>query len=372
MLKNLATKSFRTVVPALVAFACVANAQIASWKVNFGPRRFQQDGWTALGPQACCNIDTAQQDSIQFGTNEPTIAINARGSRDYGPVVSGPWMNMSNVLRTFLYGDGVVTISNLVPRNNYIVTLYGHDTSTNRQHPHHVGLGVDFVITGATMMQRRVVFSDRGDSPPLNDLTKITINMRANPQGRITISFDRLINGLEIWHGESDAPTPAPTTTTPTPPPTGWWEHSNFSVLDERIQALEQLLNTMPQVVNNISSLDSRLATVEALQAQVAQLNATVVQQSVTLNTVRAAMLDAVDALSARSPQPQPPGTSCTGSSCVPSVTAEGRDISMRAPGGAVSIESGTCGTIDICEDRTFTNQTLQRILSAFDSFALV
>ena len=86
-------------------------------------------------------------------------------------------------------------------------------------------------------------------------------------------------------------------------------------------------------------------STMALLQSTVAVQNTTLTDRIANIETV---ITEAVAAL----PLPPVPGVgaSCTGTSCVPTVAANDNNIEISAAGGDVTINTGTCGSVNPCD----------------------
>eukprot|EP00041_Stephanoeca_diplocostata_P013324 m.233457 g.233457 ORF g.233457 m.233457 type:complete len:365 (-) comp19295_c0_seq1:362-1456(-) len=102
-----------------------------------------------------------------------------------------------------------------------------------------------------------------------------------------------------------------------------------------------QMLSTIEQIVVDNSSHNARL---DALEPLVAHISTGITQALLQVPTVDI-----------------PSATTCTGSGCIPSVTAQSADILVQAPGGNVNFVTMQCGTVDPCT----TLQQVQSLASA-------
>ena len=92
------------------------------------------------------------------------------------------------------------------------------------------------------------------------------------------------------------------------------------------------------------------------LAAKLADLQETVAQAASAQAAVAEAHQSAAYAVASTSPLANPGaaagGDLCVGGKgiCAPSITADGNDMVLSAPGGAVTMSSKQCGEVDLCD----------------------
>jgi len=166
-----------------------------------------------------------------------------------------------------------------------------------------------------------------------------------------------------------------PPTMSPTRAPSPWYDadghKANFTSIQDRVRILES-------IVERMDSLESKFGTAQtqtnSIQSQVTDLqgdlstsvnaldllNADMIEQFETHDT----QIDSISTAIANAVAALPTGvytapTTCDG--CSPSIGSEGADVVVSAPGGAVKFSTGSCDTVDLCQD----NQDLKQIQSA-------
>jgi hypothetical protein len=156
---------------------------------------------------------------------------------------------------------------------------------------------------------------------PPEHFTSKTVSFVGPNSGQVRIRFGNtspsgdssiMLDQISVCADETSAPTPAPP---PAPERT----------VEERLAAIEDLL---PQ-----------------LQSTMALQSTTLTDRIANIETV---ITEAVAAL----PVPPVPGlgSSCIGTSCVPNVAANTNNIEISAAGGDVTINTGTCGSVNPCD----------------------
>ena len=110
----------------------------------------------------------------------------------------------------------------------------------------------------------------------------------------------------------------------------------------DRDAAMEVTVSTL---TNQIGGLMESHA---GLQSSLVATNLTVRQQTAEISTLKSALRVAVAATTS-------PGTGSAGSGPVPVIQANGNDVLITAPNGAVKIASESCGTVDMCDVASFT-----------------
>lgn len=150
---------------------------------------------------------------------------------------------------------------------------------------------------------------------------------------------------------QEDTTTRAPSVTPPTPmptqAPTQWFENAqntaaNVSALQGQVNALASSeVQISTQVASQNSDLNTLRDRVLALESQMAVMEQT-----------RAAVLSAVSSFSSNLRQYDDTSASCIGD-CNPSVEASGSSVSIKAPRGSVTIETGNpqCSAVDPCRN---------------------
>jgi len=77
----------------------------------------------------------------------PPFSMSKFSSAD-GPILSGEWTNISEVIRSFPMGGGTVVLQNLCPGGQTRMRIYSHDPATNARHTNHVGIVNELLVTG--------------------------------------------------------------------------------------------------------------------------------------------------------------------------------------------------------------------------------
>lgn len=120
--------------------------------------------------------------------------------------------------------------------------------------------------------------------------------------------------------------------------------HTAFEDMNRELNELRSAMvssqSAQSQMVSQMEAIAGRLTAAEAVGSTIAEVSTRVNQLT---NTIRRAV--------AALPNPSVNGNRrCTGSICTPSIVAAGNDISIRAATGDVTIETGTCGSMDPCD----------------------
>lgn len=91
-------------------------------------------------------------------------------------------------------------------------------------------------------------------------------------------------------------------------------------------------------------------AALDDLGNKLAELQNTVAQAASAQAATAEAVQAAASVVSRSGQLASPDSASCSGNSCTPSVSADGNDMMLSAPGGALKISSKQCGELDLCD----------------------
>lgn len=169
--------------------------------------------------------------------------------------------------------------------------------------------------------------------------------------------------GLEIFLDYRSA---APTTS-PTVGPTAWYQHSdhagtNTSAMAAAIEVLESQVANLQRTCARQVDVDAELSQVSAQLVIVQEENAA---QDSDISAIRNAIRSAVALVPGTSVSLPSPSRRTQSS---PTVEASGVDVSIKAPSGAVQLESDACGVYDPC----LSKLVLANITAALNSLAAV